>query len=126
MVRQIVVLANRGEGSLSLLLPSLDFGGYHEHVVDEHTSRWASSFFGLAIMVPLLLAAPVQCPTNQDPRRESVEPPAEAVYRSALNLRELGYVDAEEETLRHLINQYPQSRWAERARLELSERQGSE
>lgn len=74
----------------------------------------------MALMVPLLLAAPVQCPTNQDPRRESQEPPAEAVYRSALNLRELGYREAEEATLRHLISLYPQSRWAERARIDLS------
>ncbi len=83
-----------------------------------------SSFSGFALLVPLLLAAPVQCPANQEPRRERVEPPAEAVYRSALNLREAGYAQAEVETLRYLINHYPGTRWAERARLDLAERRG--
>ncbi len=73
-------------------------------------------------MVPLLLAAPVQCPSEQEPSRTRVEQPAEAVYRSALNLRALGYAQAEEETLRYLIAQYPGSRWAERARIDLAER----
>jgi outer membrane protein assembly factor BamD (BamD/ComL family) len=71
-------------------------------------------------MVPLLLAAPVQCPSEQEPRHALVEQPAEAVYRSAMNLRALGYSQAEEETLRYLIEQYPGSRWAERARLDLT------
>lgn len=84
--------------------------------------RWRSSLPGYALMVPLLLAAPVQCPAEQEPSRTRVEEPAEAVYQSALNLRALGYAQAEEETLRYLIAQYPGSRWAERARLDLRDR----
>lgn len=82
-----------------------------------------TSFFGLVLLVPLLLAAPVQCPSQQEPRRDRSEPPAEAVYQSALNLRELGYVQAEEATLRYVISHYPGTRWAERARLDLSDRE---
>ena len=85
------------------------------------TNGMGSSFFGIALLVPLLLAAPLQCPTAQDPRRDRTQPPAEAVYRSAVNLRELGYSQAEEATLRYLIANYPQSRWAERARIDLGE-----
>ena len=81
---------------------------------------------GLGLMVPLLLAAPVQCPTNQEPRRQRTEPPAEAVYHNAEHLRDLGYVQAEQATLRYLIGHYPQSRWAERARLDLTERPSSQ
>jgi hypothetical protein len=83
----------------------------------------ANSCLGLVLLVPFLLAAPVQCPSQQEPRRERVEPPAEAVYRSALNLREQGYVQAEEATLRYVITHYPGTRWAERARLDLAERE---
>jgi len=85
--------------------------------------RLGSTFFGLFLLVPLLLAAPIQCPSQQEPRRERAEPPAEAVYQSALNLRELGYVQAEEATLRYVITHYPGTRWAERARLDLEGRE---
>lgn len=82
-----------------------------------------TQFFGVAVLVPLLLAAPVQCPSQREPRREQVEPPAEAVYQSAVHLRELGYIQAERATLEYLIENYPGTRWSERARLELSSSQ---
>jgi len=109
----------------TVLLSSWD-DDYDESVKEREDKSWKTTFMGVAIMVPLLLAAPVQCPAYQDPRREPVEQPAEAVYRSALRLRELGYRQAEEATLRHLISRYPQSRWAERARIDLSSRQQDE
>ena len=90
--------------------------------MDSSLDTWRRQMMGIGLMVPLLLAAPVQCPTNQEPRRERVEPPAEAVYRNAEHLRELGYEQAEEATLRYVISHYPQSRWAERARQDLGER----
>lgn len=94
---------------------------YHG-VVRSSIGSWMSSCVGLVLLVPLLLAAPVQCPAQQEPRRQRVEPPAEAVYQSALNLREQGYVQAEEATLRYVITHYPGTRWAERARIDLAER----
>ena len=82
---------------------------------------WAEPqhLLGVAVLVPLLLAAPVQCPAYQEPPREPAEPPAEAVYHSAEHLRELGYRRAEEATLRYLVERYPDSRWAARAREDL-------
>jgi hypothetical protein len=81
---------------------------------------WGATILGAGLLVPLLLAAPVQCPAYQEPSREPVEPPAEAVYHSAVHLRELGYEQAEEATLRYLIAHYPQTRWAVRAREDLA------
>jgi hypothetical protein len=80
-----------------------------------------SQLTGLFILAPMLLFAPVQCPANREPRRIREEPPAEAVYHSALHLREQGYHQAEQETLRYLISRYPQSRWAAQAREELED-----
>lgn len=76
---------------------------------------------GICLLTPLLLFAPVQCPAQREPRRVREEPPAEAVYRSAEHLRELGYAQAEEATLRYLISRYPESRWATRARSDLEQ-----
>jgi outer membrane protein assembly factor BamD (BamD/ComL family) len=75
----------------------------------------------ICVLAPLLLFAPVQCPAHREPRRVREEPPAEAVYHSAEHLRDLGYDQAEEATLRYLISRYPQSRWAERAREDLEQ-----
>ena len=79
---------------------------------------------GVGLLVPLLLAAPVQCPAYQEPPRAPAEPPAEAVYHSAEHLRELGYEQAEDATLHYLVSHYPNSRWAARAREDLEHRSG--
>ncbi len=88
--------------------------------MSKTNARWGTNFLGVGLLVPLLLAAPVQCPTDQEPHREPTEPPAAAVYRSAEHLRELGYSQAEEATLRYIIAHYPQTRWATRARDDLT------
>ncbi len=89
--------------------------------MSEKGSRYLSQMTGLFLLAPLLLFAPVQCPAHREPRRVREEPPAEAVYRSAQHLREMGYHQAEQETLRLLITRYPQSAWAARAREELGD-----
>lgn len=107
---------NRGQGSRGTSRIGVEW----HFIVNGPGTRIISQMAGLLLLGPVLLFAPVQCPTNREPRRIREEPPAEAVYMSAQNLREQGYHQAEEATLRYLISHYPQSRWAARAREELS------
>jgi outer membrane protein assembly factor BamD (BamD/ComL family) len=72
----------------------------------------------LVLSFGLLLArAPVQCGTNE-PRAAEDSPP-EVLFDLAEELERDGDVDGRDRTLRYLVERYPSSRWAERARMKL-------
>lgn len=68
-----------------------------------------------------LVLAPLQCgaPPDEHPRYE--DSPAEAVWDLAEEFREAGDSAGQRRTLEYLIERYPSSRFAERARLTLRE-----
>ena len=64
------------------------------------------------------LLAPFQCAS--EPRTTyNEDDPAEALYTLSERLEESGEESARDQTLRYLIERYPSSRFAERARLDL-------
>ena len=74
----------------------------------------------IAVTAVLLLgAAPVQCGEPEPIRYARRDDPAETVWRLGVRLRERGHTAAALETWRFLIERYPSTRWAERARAEL-------
>ena len=82
--------------------------------------------FGLrGVALSLLLAsasfAPFQCASEADPNRRREEEPGEALYGLAEQFNAKGDQRARAETLRYLLKKVPTSRFAERARLDLSD-----
>lgn len=71
----------------------------------------------------LLGAAPVQCGEPAPVRYARRDDPGEVVWRVGLRLRERGHGAAALETWRILVERYPSSRWASRARAELESAQ---
>lgn len=71
------------------------------------------------MLVALLGSAPMQCGSEPDPSRAMEETPAEALYRLAQQFAEQGDREAWASTLRFLIADYPSSRFAEMARVDL-------
>lgn len=71
------------------------------------------------LAVPLLGAAPVQCGEPEPIQYARRDDPAETVFRLGERLRSRGHLEAAHDTFRFLIEQYPSSRWAERARAAL-------
>lgn len=63
----------------------------------------------------------MQCGSEPDPAKALEETPGEAVYRLALQFREQGDEEAWAATLRFLVENYPSSRFAEMAKVELAE-----
>lgn len=80
-------------------------------------------------MIPRLVlalalgSAPFQCASDPDPARRLEDSPAEALYMLAERFEDEGRPDARRTTLQQLVERYPSSREAERARREL---EGSE
>ena len=79
-----------------------------------------------------LWTAPVQCGDPEPVRYAHEEHPARAVWTLSERLRARGHARAAEEAWRYLVERWPSSRWAERARLrlegidrEVSDRRGS-
>lgn len=64
-------------------------------------------------------AAPVQCGEPEPVHYARRDEPAEVVWRLGLRLRERGHAAAALDTFRFLVERYPSSRWAARARAEL-------
>lgn len=81
-----------------------------------------ASFGSLASagLLLLVLGAPVQCPVHREPSRERTTPPADAVYEAAEHLQGLGDEAAHRATLRYIVERYPGTQAAARARDELS------
>ena len=69
--------------------------------------------------------APLQCGTSPDPDRRREDSPAEALLGLAERFGEEGDLDARRTTLEHLIERYPDSREAERARMWLGQDEAS-
>jgi hypothetical protein len=66
-----------------------------------------------------LTAAPFQCASDPDPDRRIEDTPAEALWHLSERFRTEGNEPARRTTLQQIVEQYPTSREAERARLVL-------
>lgn len=73
-----------------------------------------------AVALALLGSAPLQCPSRAPPELAREESPAEALWGLAERFG-AGDPRAREATLRYLVERYPSSRFAERARLALAD-----
>lgn len=71
------------------------------------------------LLASSLYLAPLQCGSAPDPDRRLEDSPEEALVGLADRFREQGDEAARTRTLQYLIEHYPSSREAERARLEL-------
>ncbi len=67
----------------------------------------------------LLALAPLQCPGPRHPATAREENPADALWLLAAQFGEENNPTARERTLRFLVDRYPTSRQAERARITL-------
>jgi hypothetical protein len=79
----------------------------------------------LRVAAPLLVAAaltaPFQCARRAPPEQRLEDDPAEVLYSLAEKFKAEGNAGARTETLRFLVQRYPQSRFAEAARLDLDQ-----
>jgi hypothetical protein len=77
------------------------------------------------VLGPLLLAAamsaPLQCGSRVRPELRPEEEPAEALYQLAERFGAEGKREARVETLRFIVDRYPASRFAERAKQDLEQ-----
>lgn len=72
-----------------------------------------------AVLLALLAVAPLQCPSPPRPEQAREESPGEALWLLAERFGERGDAAARRSTLTFLVERYPSSRFAERARLAL-------
>jgi TolA-binding protein len=72
----------------------------------------------LSLAVALLMAAPYQCASNE-PARPVEDSAPEALWILAERFKAEGNTGARETTLRQIVDAYPSSRYAQRARQEL-------
>lgn len=78
-----------------------------------------------ALLLAIALGgAPFQCASDPDPNRRMEDTAPEALWELSERFEEKGDPNARRETLRHLVERYPSSRYARRAELEL-ERAGA-
>lgn len=63
----------------------------------------------------------MQCARDTEPDKALEEQPGDALYKLAEQFREGGKVEARLATLRYLVEHYPSSRFAERAKQEIEE-----
>jgi hypothetical protein len=77
----------------------------------------------LFVAVAALAGAPFQCASDPDPNRRMEDSAPEALWELSERFEAKGEHAARRETLRHLVERYPSSRFARRAELEL-EREG--
>jgi hypothetical protein len=71
---------------------------------------------GFAVFASL---APLQCPSTPRPERAREETPAEALWQLSERFGQQGDPGAQRATLTFLVERYPASRFAERARAAL-------
>lgn len=83
-----------------------------------------AAVIGSALMGLAASNAPFQCASETDPNRHREEEPGEALYTLAEHFEARGNRKAQLDTLRFLVKRYPESRFAERARVELQEIEG--
>jgi hypothetical protein len=75
------------------------------------------------LTLALFGTAPFQCASDPDPNRRIEDTPAEALWTLSERFRSEGNDAARRTTLQQLVDQYPNSREAERARLVLEGRE---
>lgn len=73
-----------------------------------------------AVALALLGSAPLQCPARDTPALAREDSPAEALWSLAERFN-TSDPRARDATLRYLVERYPASRYAERARLALGD-----
>jgi outer membrane protein assembly factor BamD (BamD/ComL family) len=73
------------------------------------------------VCAALLGQAPLQCASDPDDKLRRYETPGEALYGLATQFKAKGDTKAWRTTLEYLIARYPNSRFAEMARLDLAE-----
>jgi hypothetical protein len=73
----------------------------------------------VAAMAVALAGAPFQCASDPDPNRRMEDTAPEALWELSERFEAQGDEQARQETLRHLIERYPSSRFARRAELVL-------
>ena len=78
--------------------------------------------FALALGAALLAHAPLQCSRDPGPELRREETPPEALYDLATRFKAKGDVRAYRDTLSYLVERYPSSRFAMRAKDELAAR----
>ncbi len=83
-------------------------------------SRIQTIFAALFFLLSLG-SAPVQCARDPEPERAIEEQPGQALYELAEQFRERGDAKARKDTLAYLVQRYPSSRFAARAKQELDE-----
>ena len=73
----------------------------------------------LALALGLIFLAPIQCGSAPRDRPEFEDSPAQALWELSERFEAEGDEDARRRTLEHLVERYPSSRFAERARVAL-------
>ena len=73
----------------------------------------------------LLLRAPIQCASDPDPNRRLEDTPSEALWRLAERFEADGDEAARRIALEEIVERYPSSAEAERARVALGRSEGS-
>ena len=76
----------------------------------------------LRLVLALALGAPFQCASDPDPNRRLEDTPAEALWNLAERFRAQSDEEARAVALHELVDRYPTSREAERARMVLDGR----
>jgi hypothetical protein len=71
-------------------------------------------------LASLIAFAPLQCPSPEHPAHAREETPGDALWALANQFAAENNPDAHDRTLRFLVDRYPGSRQAERARIVLS------
>ncbi len=74
----------------------------------------------LLVLCAAMSNAPFQCSSKPDPETAFEETPGEAMYKLAQYFRESGNTAAWRQTLQYLIDSYPSSRFAVRAKQDLA------
>lgn len=69
-----------------------------------------------AALALMLALAPLQCPSRRPPDLAREETPGEALWALSERFAAAGDVASQRETLRFLLERYPSSRFAQRAR----------
>lgn len=73
------------------------------------------------VLLLVLAAAPLQCPSRRGYETAREESPAEALWNLAERFAAQGDLNARRATLSYLVERHPSSRFAERARLALTD-----
>jgi hypothetical protein len=78
------------------------------------------------LLLAATLSAPLQCARRPGPDVRTEDDPAEVLSTLAERFKTQGNAAARTETLRYLVSRYPESRFAQAARLELGVPQTSQ